>query len=253
MQCTLFGRVEPRADVHFRGAERTDLGQGAWLEQVPAWLSGHEFLMNDLIWTCDWQRHKRVMYDRMVDVPRLVAGLPGDRRGLRWDASEVTVERSRATLEQIQGSAGILLELSALLSVRYGRQLSSISLGYYRTGQDSVAFHGDKLGSLRADTVVAIVSVGAVRRFLLRPKAGGKSLSFGCGEGDLLVMGGACQVTHEHAVPKVRRAGPRIAIMFRQERPAQALYRPVASARASSPVGDAALASSPTRRDFQAS
>jgi alkylated DNA repair dioxygenase AlkB len=67
--------------------------------------------------------------------------------------------------------------------------------------------------------LVATVSVGAPRRFLLRPNTGGTSLSFSLGRGDLLVMGGSCQRTWQHAVPKSRRVGdePRIAIMFRPD------------------------------------
>jgi alkylated DNA repair dioxygenase AlkB len=61
------------------------------------------------------------------------------------------------------------------------------------------------------------VSVGASRRFLMRPVAGGPSLSFSLGRGDLLVMGGSCQRTWLHGIPKSRTVGaqPRIAVMFR--------------------------------------
>jgi len=132
------------------------------------------------------------MYDRVVDVPRLVAELPGDGPELP-----------------------ILADMSAVLSERYGRDLARVSLAYYRDGRDSVAWHGDRVGRRVDDTVVAIVSVGAPRRFLLRPTAGGGSHAFALGWGDLLVMGGTCQRTWEHAVPKMVRAGPRISIQLR--------------------------------------
>ena len=63
--------------------------------------------------------------------------------------------------------------------------------------------------------MVAIVSFGDPRRLALRPRGGGESLSFEMGHGDLVVMGGSCQRTWEHAVPKVAHAGPRISVQFR--------------------------------------
>ena len=103
------------------------------------------------------------------------------------------------------------------LSRRYGLTLARISLAYYRDGRDSVAWHGDRLGRLIDDTVVAILSLGEPRRFLLRPAAGGASRAFELGWGDLLVMGGSCQRTWQHAVPKAAVAGPRISVQFRPE------------------------------------
>jgi len=104
-----------------------------------------------------------------------------------------------------------------VLSVRYGERFARVSLGYYRDGRDSVAFHGDRIARLLPQALVATVSVGASRRFLMRPAAGGASLAFSLGRGDLLVMGGSCQRTWQHAIPKSRTSGAqeRIAIMFR--------------------------------------
>ena len=65
------------------------------------------------------------------------------------------------------------------------------------------------------DTLVATVSLGSPRRFFVRRRGGGPSTVVPLGWGDLVVMGGSCQRTHEHAIPKVARAGPRIALMFR--------------------------------------
>jgi alkylated DNA repair dioxygenase AlkB len=85
----------------------------------------------------------------------------------------------------------------------------------YRDGRDSVAFHGDRLGIRRADAIVAIVALGFPRRFLLRRAGGGSSRQFNFGGGDLLVMGGTCQLTWEHAVPKAAYAELRISVQFR--------------------------------------
>ena len=109
----------------------------------------------------------------------------------------------------------VLEQAAAALSRRYGLALARISLAFYRDGRDSVAWHGDRLGHLADDTVVAIVSLGEPRRFLLRPVTGGASRAFDLGWGDLLVMGGSCQRTWQHAVPKMAQAGPRMSVQFR--------------------------------------
>ena len=192
MQCALFGSGAPRFDAALPAVRRLSLSDGAWIEHHPSWLEGHERVFADLRRLAAWQAHRRLMYEREVDVPRLVARAP----------SEGPV-------------AELLRALAVTLSARYARPLESISLAHYRDGADSVAFHGDKLGRLVDDSIVATVSVGAPRRFLLKPNAGGSSLTFDLGWGDLFVMGGTCQRTWQHAIPKRARADPRISIMFR--------------------------------------
>lgn len=192
-QAVLFGDEAPSFDPGFSTARREALGQGAWLERVPGWVSGHTTLFEALHGSTAWRARRRMMYERMVDVPRLMARIPDDGPG-----------------------HPILRQLARALSGRYGRPLYSISMGLYRDGRDSVAFHGDRLGALIDDTVVAILSLGGPRRFLLRPASGGRSLRMSVGWGDLAVMGGCCQRTWQHAIPKMAQAAPRIAVMFRE-------------------------------------
>jgi alkylated DNA repair dioxygenase AlkB len=134
------------------------------------------------------------MYDRVLDVPRLYAVLPDDGAG-------------HAVLEGARHA----------VSARYREEFVRISVAYYRDGRDSVAWHGDYVARNLPEALVATISVGAPRRFLLRPKGGGRSLSLSLGWGDLLVMGGTCQRTGQHSVPKAKRAEPRLAIMFRPD------------------------------------
>ena len=107
------------------------------------------------------------------------------------------------------------------LSAHYAEELrepfATAGLCFYRDGRDSVAWHGDRIGrGAREDTMVAIVSVGAPRDLVLRPVGGGPSVRRALGHGDLIVMGGSCQRTWEHAIPKSARAvGPRISVQFR--------------------------------------
>ena len=139
------------------------------------------------------------MFDSVVDVPRLVCSY--GRRDILPDP--------------------LLTEARELLSDHYqaelGERFETAGLCYYRDGRDSVAWHGDRIGRGRSeDTMVAIVSLGAARRLSLRPRGGGEAIGFALGHGDLVVMGGSCQRTWEHAILKTARpVGPRISVQFR--------------------------------------
>jgi alkylated DNA repair dioxygenase AlkB len=196
MQCALFGSGSPKFDAALPCVRRITLSEGAWVEHHPNWLEGHQHVFESLRSEAAWQSHRRIMYEREVDVPRLVARAPEEG-----------------------ATAELLRSLSQTLSRRYRRCFDAISLAHYRSGKDSVAFHGDKLGRLVNDAIVATVSVGTPRRFLIKPNAGGPSLSFDLGWGDLFVMGGTCQRTWQHAIPKRTHADPRISIMFRPPTP----------------------------------
>lgn len=192
MQVSLFDFGIPSFDPELAGLRRTDLSGGAWVDYLPHWLGGHEMVYRDLAQGADWKQGRRLMYHRTINVPRLTAAAP-----------------------ETGPSAGLLVDLAAALETHYRVAFNGITLAWYRDGRDSVAPHGDRIGRRSDDTVVAIVSVGAPRRFLLHPAGGGRSMSFAPGWGDLLVMGGTCQRTWLHSVPKAARAEPRISIQFR--------------------------------------
>ncbi len=191
-QGSLFGAQEVAFDPDFANLTRVELDDEAWLDYCPVWLGGDETLFETLTSSAEWAQPVVRMYDREVLTPRLVA---------RVDPS-------------IHEVISAMVET---LSERYRRRLDQVSAGWYRDGNDSVAFHGDRIARDRAEAIVATVSLGGARRFLIRPKSGGESRSFSLGHGDLVVMGGSCQRTWEHAVPKTRSAEPRIALMFRHE------------------------------------
>lgn len=171
---------------------RVRLDQGCWVDHCPGWLADADELMAELAETAGWTQRERRMYDAVVTEPRLVTG---------WDTNELP-----ASLEV----------LGASLSTRYGRTFDSVHVNLYRTGADSVAWHGDTVRNVLRDPLVAIVSLGEPRRFRLRPRGGGTAArTFALGGGDLLVMGGATQHDYEHSVPKVAAAGPRMSVTFR--------------------------------------
>ncbi|GAA2682772.1 alpha-ketoglutarate-dependent dioxygenase AlkB [Actinoplanes palleronii] len=181
------------------GATRHRLTAGAWVDVLPGWLHGSDAVFAALL-EIDWRAERRQMYDDVVDVPRL----------LRWFREEETLPHPSLT------------EARAALNAHYadelGEEFTTAGMCLYRDGRDSVAWHGDTIGrSATEDTMVAIVSVGSPRNLLLRPRAGGhETLRFPLGHGDLIVMGGSCQRTWEHAVPKTARAvGPRVSVQFR--------------------------------------
>ena len=174
---------------------RLRLDGRSWVEHESGWLPGHEALFDALRRGVEWGAERRTMYGTVVEAPRLAATIPDD------GPCPPALARAREALEG-----------------RYGRRFESIRLAWYRDGRDSVAMHGDRIGRRIADTVVAILSLGAPRRFLLKPAAGGRSLRFDLGGGDLLVMGGACQRTWRHGIPKVKSAGARISVQFRERR-----------------------------------
>jgi alkylated DNA repair dioxygenase AlkB len=191
MQGWLLGHEPPRCDDSFAALERTWLDDSAWIDLARGWLAGHAALFDALERTVAWREESRRMYDRVVEVPRLFAVLaPAERRPV--------VEAMRVALER-----------------RYATEFPRVSVALYRNGSDSVAWHGDYVARTLPEALVATVSIGAPRKFLVRPSGGGRSRAMALGCGDLLVMGGSCQRTHQHAIPKVARAEPRIAIMFR--------------------------------------
>ena len=195
-QYSLFGAGTPAIDKQFSGAQRTELSDGAWIEYVPGWLSGHETVFDALTLEGKWQKQRRRMYDQVVDVPRLVCRAP--ERGTQ---------------------VHLLRKMSVALTIRYHLALTNVALAWYRDEADSVAMHGDKMGVLSKDTIIATVSVGESRRFVMRSNRGGRAIGLNLGWGDLLVMGGTAQETWQHGVPKVAQAGPRISIIFRPHVP----------------------------------
>jgi alkylated DNA repair dioxygenase AlkB len=175
---------------------RRVLRAGAWVDHMVGWVHGSDAVFEALRHEVDWRAERREMYDREVDVPRLLRF---------YDEGEPLPH-------------DLLTQARDRLTEYYGDEpFVTAGMCLYRDGRDSVAWHGDTNGrSSRFDTVVAIISFGSPRPVLLRPRGGGPSLRFPVGHGDLLVMGGSCQRTWEHCVPKTARpVGPRISVQFR--------------------------------------
>ena len=178
---------------------RHELSDGAWVDHLPGWVAGSDEILEVLLGDIGWREDRRQMYEREVAVPRL----------LRWYGGNATLPHPLLTDARA--------ELNRYYGAELGERFVSAGMCLYRDGRDSVAWHGDRIGRGRSsDTMVAIVSFGSPRPLMLRPVGGGSSLKFPLGHGDLVVMGGSCQRTWEHCIPKTARAvGPRVSVQFR--------------------------------------
>ncbi|MDQ3914017.1 MAG: alpha-ketoglutarate-dependent dioxygenase AlkB [Actinomycetota bacterium] len=194
-QPTLFDADAPGFDQEFSSLRRVELDPTAWVDYAPAWVGGSDQLFSQVLEERDWGQRSRRMYEGRVVEPRLTAP---------WNA------RSGEELRP-----PLLEDIRQALSAHYGIEFDSVGFNLYRDGRDSVAWHGDHIKKEIEEPLVALVSLGEPRRFLLRPKGGGKSRAFMLGRGDLLVTGGKTQRTWEHSVPKVAQAGPRISLAYR--------------------------------------
>jgi alkylated DNA repair dioxygenase AlkB len=181
------------------GPARTELRDGAWIDVQCRWIAGADSLFERLRDVVPWHAERRPMYDRVVDVPRLLS---------HYGEGEPLPDPALADAKA---------RLDSYYRHELGEPFVTAGLCLYRDGRDSVAWHGDRIGrGSTEDTMVAIVSLGDPRALTLRPRGGGTSLKFELGHGDLLVMGGSCQRTWEHAVPKTAKpVGPRISVQFR--------------------------------------
>ena len=188
--------VAVEVDHTFSALRRLELDHGAWVDRQPGWCRGADGLFARLLAQTPWRGRTVRMYDRVVAEPRLTH---------RW------------LLDGGPAPPDDLREMADVLSDRYGTRFTQVGVNLYRDGADSVAWHGDRVARELPEAVVALVSLGATRPFRLRPTGGGtgESLLFRPGPGDLLVMGGSCQRTWQHAVPKCRGVGPRMSVQFR--------------------------------------
>jgi alkylated DNA repair dioxygenase AlkB len=197
-QSSLLADDAPGFDPGFPGLVRHELAHGAWVDHLPGWLAGADAIFATALETLGWGQRTERMYGEALLQPRLTAWMAVDR---------------------IPAELALLRDVGGVLSARYGVRFTSLGANLYRDGRDSVAWHGDRIARELPTATIAIVSVGQPRPFRLRPREGGASIGFALGHGDLLVMGGSCQRTWKHTVPKVAAAGPRISLTYRHDYP----------------------------------
>jgi alkylated DNA repair dioxygenase AlkB len=188
-QGSLFALADrPAVDTAVTGLARHHLDDEAWVDHCPGFVRGADRVFEEVMASGHWAQHDRVMYGERVMQPRLNSAWP---------------------------DLPIIDAMRTALSERYGVEFVSGGCNLYRDGRDSVAWHRDKIAREIVNPIVAIVTLGEGRPFLMRPRRGGRSTRFLPRSGDLIVTGGTAQRTWEHTVPKVKAAGPRMSITFR--------------------------------------
>jgi alkylated DNA repair dioxygenase AlkB len=199
-QASFFGASAVVREFDFSRTRHIALDGTSWIEHVPNWLVEPESLFADLVETAPWLQRNRWMYTRTVIEPRLTAEYP--------DVGEVPLDALRT--------------IAAALSEHYHVRYRSLWVNLYRDQHDSTAWHGDGIGRVQAESIVPVLTLGASRRFLIRPTHGGQMWTFRPASGDLIVMGGRAQRDWRHCVPKESNPiGPRISINFAPERQRQ--------------------------------
>jgi alkylated DNA repair dioxygenase AlkB len=183
--------------------ERLDLGDGAWVDSARGWMADADALFDFLLDNVPWATSRLFRYDHFVEERRL---------GSSWQRGNPLPHPA-------------LAEATRTLQHRYHVQFDSFGLIQYRDGHDGQAFHRDTDMRWLDDTVIAILSLGAQRPWLLRPRASrhddspgkGAMHDLAPGAGDLIVMGGRTQAEWEHSVPYLgpRPMTPRISIQWR--------------------------------------
>jgi len=190
----------------FGAVERLDLGDGAWVDVGRGWLPDADELFEHLRDNVEWATSRLFRYDHFVEERRLSAGWA---RGMPLPHP-------------------VLAEVTRELQQRYGVRFDSFGMMQYRDGNDGQAFHRDTDMRWLDDTVIGILSLGARRPWLLRPRTSRYDHSAGKGarhdlapgSGDLIVMGGRTQAEWEHSVAYQigRPLPPRISIQWRHAR-----------------------------------
>lgn len=195
-------------DTTFATAQRTELDAGSWIEVVPGWMSGPEELFDALSSAVPWGQHYRKLFEQTFLEPRLTA----EYRSLR-NVPHAALRTAAATL-----------------SNRYGVVYDNLWLNLYRDGRDSTGWHRDRFSCRRPECFVPVLTLGATRRFLIKPRAGGASRAFWPRSGDLIVMGGRCQVDWVHAVSKLPGSlEPRISVNFQSSTQARRAPSPTSA------------------------
>ncbi len=195
---------EDAATVHLADVEpeRIWLDDASWVDVTRGWLTGADEVFAATRDGVSWSQAKLFRYERYVEEPRLTAGASPAR-----------------------SPHPVLVEAQRRIQRRYRSPFDGFGLAWYRDGRDSVAFHRDRDMRWLDDTVIALLTLGATRPFLLRPRSHrnrhdlanhGATHDLAPAAGDLIVMGGATQRGWEHSVPKVRAPiGGRISAQWR--------------------------------------
>jgi alkylated DNA repair dioxygenase AlkB len=166
-------------------------------------------LLEQLINRVTWEQEVILMFDKTHNSPRLSA----------WFGETGTVYKYSGITRVAREWPDYLDEIRQKIEEYTEQKFNSVLLNYYRAGSDGMGKHSDDEKELGRKPVIASLSLGATRRFILHPKSArqGKSISVNLPHGSLMVMSGNCQKNWKHSVPKTKTPiGPRINLTFRK-------------------------------------
>jgi alkylated DNA repair dioxygenase AlkB len=195
MQGQLFAIEDTQMSIDrtFETARRVALDAESWIDVVPGWMSGSRALLDQLVGSAPWEQRERRMFEQVFREPRLTAEYP----------------------DVHAAPESILVDACEALSAHYDVTYDGLWINFYRDGNDSTGWHRDRFACRQCDTIVPVLTLGATRRFLIKPREGGKSIVFKPSSGDLIVMGGRAQEAWLHGVPREPRIEERrISINF---------------------------------------
>jgi alkylated DNA repair dioxygenase AlkB len=196
-QLSFFDEVAPAQTpainvAAFEDATEHRLDEHSWITHVPGLLIGHEQLVDELATLDVWEQRRRWMYNRVVDEPRLTG-----------------------EYVDLSAAPALLIELAATFSEQFDVPYDRIWMNWYRDHRDGTGWHADRPAHKAPTATVPVLSLGAARRFMIRPATGGSSTVFTPAGGDLIVMQGRCQRDWQHCVPKQKTAaGARMSLNF---------------------------------------
>lgn len=182
----------------------------AYVQHLPAWLPAAQAdaLMHALLTQVPWETHRIRMFGRWLDSPRLSCWMGDAEAHYRYSGADFAPHPWAPAVQELRERLQLVCD---------GR-FNSVLLNRYRDGRDSMGWHSDDEPELGATPLIASLSLGASRRFLLRRRDDpAQKAEYLLGHGDLLLMRGHCQRDYQHALPKTARvSGERINLTFRQ-------------------------------------
>lgn len=211
--------MAPQADPHtLPGNPLVRVLPGAWLRYAPRFLDANaaDALFGMLLDDIAWEQHHVHLFGRKLPAPRLSC----------WVGDAGAAYTYSGTRFEPRPWPAALTKLREHLQARCNTHFNSVLANLYRDGQDAMAWHSDDEPELGPQPLIASLSLGATRRFVLRPRVKGSSraqdLPMQLTHGSLLLMGGDCQCLYRHALPRTRCiVAPRINLTFRQVRSAE--------------------------------
>jgi alkylated DNA repair dioxygenase AlkB len=182
---------------------------GADVTLDPGWLGSDDVdaLFDGLLADVPWEVHRIRLFGREVDSPRLSCWMGDPEAAYTYSGLRLQPRPWPLALQRVRER----------LRSELGNDFNSVLANLYRDGRDRMGWHSDNERELGPQPVIASLSLGACRRFVLRGREASSTLAIELPHGSLLVMRGDTQRHYRHALPATAKpVGPRINLTFRR-------------------------------------